>query len=93
MPDIKHLAVGEAGVCDGNRYRLSGLRLPLGIAVLDRDVVCALQLFALGGSALHGGCVHRCTCRHFAGDGDGKLPSVRGCDATARGDLSRMILR
>ena len=74
-------AVHKVGVGDGDHHRLSLLRLPLGAAVLDGDVIRAKHLLALRHSALHGGGVHLRGGGHLAGDGEGELPSVGGGEA------------
>ena len=92
MPDIKQLSVGEARVSDGDRCRLSSLGLPRLTVLGYGDVVCTIELFALGSGALHGGCVHRGSRGHSAGNREGELPSVWSCNVSVCGDLSRMIL-
>ena len=79
--NIHQLAVGEVGVGEGDHHRLSLLRLPLGAAVLDGDVIRAKHLLALRHGALHGGGVHLRGGGHLAGDGEGELPSVGGGEA------------
>ena len=79
--DIHQLAINKVRVGDGDRHRLAALGLPLGIAVLNGNIVGAKHLLALRHGALHRGGVHLRGGGHLAGDGEGELPSVGGGEA------------
>ena len=64
--DVQQLAVRKVGVGNGDHHRLVLLRLPVGIAVVNGNVVGALHLLALRQGALHLGGTHRGLLGHLA---------------------------
>ena len=64
--DVQQLAVRKVGVGNGDHHRLALLRLPVGIAVVNGNVVGALHLLALRHGALHLGGTHRGLLGHLA---------------------------
>ena len=64
--DVQRLTVRKVGVGNGDHHRLALLGLPVGIAILNGNVVGALHLFALRHGALHLGGLHLRLGRHLA---------------------------
>ena len=78
MIHVHQLAIHEVRVGDGDHHRLAGLGLPLGIAVVDGNVVGPEHLLALRHRALHRHGVHLRRRGHLPGDGELHLPAVGG---------------